>query len=266
MDGQSSRAFGSTSLQLDTSEKTDGVESLYNGILANLQESSDPSKLVLEMILNPIFPLCQKGDNVVIIVDYQIYLLEQLMRISPDIEPCVRKEALKLAFDLKANMKENTEFFLAVLGFLMLLSIYKLLDSFDEDEVLELFAFVALHKIAVELFESLGFANRVSDFVKHLINRKQIVAAVRFSCAYDLDDEDQLVDMLREHVQNAKLICESFCKKTNSIEIKDKARDQEIASLGTVLQCISENRLESADLLHKEIDHRILVLKSHKGN
>lgn len=66
------------------------------------------------------------------------------MRISPDIEPCVRKEALKLAFDLKANMKENTENSLAVLGFLLLLSIYKLLDSFDEEEVLELFAFVAL--------------------------------------------------------------------------------------------------------------------------
>lgn len=112
----------------------------------------------------------------------------------------------------------------------------------------------------------MGFANRVSDFVKHLINRKQIVAAVRFCCAYNLDDENQLVDILREHVQNAKLICESSCKKTNSIEINDKARDQEIASLGTVLQCISENRLESADLLHKEIDYRILVLKAHKGN
>jgi len=165
MDAQSSRAFGGKSLQLDTSEKTDGVESLFNGILVNLKQSSDPSKLVLEMILNPIIPLCQKGDNAVIIVDYQIYLLEQLMRISPDIKPCVRKEALKLAFDLKANMNDNTENSLAVLGFLLLLSIYKLLDSFDEDEVLELFAFVALHNIAVELFGSLGFANRVSGMI-----------------------------------------------------------------------------------------------------
>jgi len=60
----------------------------------------------------------------------------------------------------------------------------------------------------------------LADFVKHLINRKQIVAAVRFSCAYNLDDKDHLVDMLREHVQNVKLICESSCMKTNSIEIK----------------------------------------------
>jgi len=165
MHDQSRRAFGGTSLQLNTSEKTDGVQSLYNGILVNLQESSDPSKLVLEMILNPITPLRQKGDNVVIIADYQIYLLEQLMRISPVIEPCVRKKALKLAFDLKDKMKENTENSLAVLGFLLLLSIYKLLDSFDKDEVFELLAFVALHKIAVELFGSLGFAKRVSGML-----------------------------------------------------------------------------------------------------
>jgi hypothetical protein len=45
-------------------------------------------------------------------------------------------------------MKENTKNSLVVLGFLLLLSIYGLL----EDQVLELFAFVAQHKIAVELF------------------------------------------------------------------------------------------------------------------
>jgi hypothetical protein len=46
---------------------------------------------------------------------------------------------LKLALDLKAYMKENTKNSLVVLGFLLLLSIYGLL----EDQVLELFAFAA---------------------------------------------------------------------------------------------------------------------------
>ncbi|RHN75809.1 hypothetical protein MtrunA17_Chr2g0325271 [Medicago truncatula] len=143
MHDQSSRAFGGTSLQLGTSEKTDGVQSLYNGILVNLQESA--------------------------------------------------------------------------------------------------------------------------DFVEHLINRNQTVAAVKFSFAYDLDDKDHLVDMLRKYVKNAKLICESSCKKSNSIGIKDKARDEEIASLGTVLQCISDSNLESTGLLHADIEYRILELKAHKG-
>jgi hypothetical protein len=118
MDDQLSHNIGRTSLQLDTSEKTDRFKSLYSGILVDIRESSDPARLVLEMIQNPIIPLRKKGDNVVTIADYQIYLLQQLMRISPIIKPCVREEALKLALDMKANMKENTENSLAVLFFL----------------------------------------------------------------------------------------------------------------------------------------------------
>ncbi|CAJ2660593.1 unnamed protein product [Trifolium pratense] len=266
IDGEKkSVVFGRTSLQLDTSEKTDRFEPLYSGILVDIRESSDPSRHVLEMIQNPIIPLCKKRDGVVTIADYRIYLLEQLMRISPIIKPCVREEALKLALDMKAKMKENTENSLAVLGFLMLLSIYGLLDSFNEDEVLELFAFVAQNKIAVELFGTLGFANKASDFVeKNLIRKKQFVGAVRFSCAYNLNVKNKLVDMLREHVQNAKLICDSRCEKTNSIEIKGKAKDQEIASLQAVLQCILDCNLQSDDLFDKEIRYRILELKANK--
>jgi hypothetical protein len=165
MHDQSSPTIDGTSLQLDTREKTDALESLCNDILVYLLESSDPSRVVLDMIQNPVVPLCKKGDNAVIIDDCHIYLLEQLMRISPNIEPCVREEALKLALDLKAYMKENTENLLTVLGFLLLLSIYGLLSSFNEDEVMELFSFVAQHKIAIELFRTLGFANKVSGML-----------------------------------------------------------------------------------------------------
>jgi len=84
------------------------------------------------------------------------------MRVSPNIEDCVREEALTVALDLKAYIRENTEDSVAVLGFLLLLSIYRLLTSFDEDEILELFALVAQHKIAMEMFRTLGFANKVS--------------------------------------------------------------------------------------------------------
>ncbi|KAK2370735.1 intracellular protein transport protein USO1 [Trifolium repens] len=95
------------------------------------------------------------------------------MKISPDIKPCVREEALKLALHLKANVKENNENSLVVLGFLLLLSIYGLVSYFNEDYIVELFAFVTQHKTAVKLFEALGFANKLSDFVENLIRMKQ---------------------------------------------------------------------------------------------
>jgi hypothetical protein len=132
-----------------------------NEILTSLLASSDPSKVVLDIIQNPIIPQCRKGDNVVIIDDGHIVILEQLMRISPQIKPCVREEATRLVLNLKAYIGENTENSVAVLGFLLLLSIYGLVPYFDEDEVLKLFGFVAQHKIAVELFGTMGLADKV---------------------------------------------------------------------------------------------------------
>jgi len=138
------------------------------GILDNLQKSSDPAKLVLDIILNPTIPLPKKGDKAVIIDEGWIYLLEQLMIISPNIKSCVKDEALKLARELKANMKENTENSLKGLGFLLILSIYGLRTYFDEDEVFKLFASVASvaeYKIAVKLCRTLGFAYKVSGML-----------------------------------------------------------------------------------------------------
>ncbi|KAK2392421.1 intracellular protein transport protein USO1 [Trifolium repens] len=260
---QLSPTIDGKSLQLLPIEQTVKHESHGNEILTSLLASSDPSKVVLDIIQNPIIPQCRKGDNVVIIDDGHIVILEQLMRISPQIKPCVREEATRLVLNLKAYIGENTENSVAVLGFLLLLSIYGLVPYFDEDEVLKLFGFVAQHKIAVELFGTMGLADKVYDFVQNLIRKKQRVEAVRFICAYNMANKNQSVDLLREHVQSAKVISESNCKKTNSIKIKDKARDQEIDTLRSVLQCISDNNVESVDLLN-QIQGRILELSRQK--
>jgi hypothetical protein len=146
-------------------EEFDELESDGNDTLVNLlASSSDPSKDVLDIIQNPLIPRC-KGDNVVIIDECHIDLLEKLMRISPHVKPHVREEAMKLALNLKAYIGENTENSVPVLGFLLLLSIYGLVSSFDEDEVLNLFGFVAQHKIAEELFGTMGLAHKISGLL-----------------------------------------------------------------------------------------------------
>ncbi|RHN75862.1 hypothetical protein MtrunA17_Chr2g0325811 [Medicago truncatula] len=253
---QLSPVIDERSLMLLSSEQTDELELFDDDILGYLQGSSDPSKVVLDIIQNPIIKKCKIGDDAAIIDDSHILLLEELRKISPDIRPHVKEEAMKLALDMKANISQNTENSVAVLGFLLLLSIYGLVPSFDEDEVLKLFGLVSQHNIVVELFGAMGF-------VKNLIKQRQYDEAVRFSRVYNFSDNNQLVDLFEEHVQNLKLISESICKETNSIEIKDKARDQEVASLKAVLQCIIDNNLEFKDLLNK-IDNRILELQRGK--
>jgi len=76
------------------------------------------------------------GDNDVTIDDGDILLLKALRKISPDIRPHVREEAMKLTLDVKAYISQNTENSAVILGFLLLLSIYGLAPSFNEDEIL----------------------------------------------------------------------------------------------------------------------------------
>lgn len=148
-------------LQLLSNQQTNASELMDRDILVDFQ-TSDPAKLVLDILQNPIVPQSQKGEKSAIIVGSHIIRLEWLKSISPDIKPHVREEAMKLALELKAEMRASTENSLEVLGFLMLLSIYGLVSFFKEDEILRLFEIAAHHKEAVELFGTLGFADKIS--------------------------------------------------------------------------------------------------------
>ncbi|KAI9099097.1 hypothetical protein K1719_024864 [Acacia pycnantha] len=229
-------------------------------ILVDLQ-TLDPAKLVLNMIRNPIVPQSAKEEKSATIAGCHIFLLKWLMRISPDIKPQVREEAMKLAHELKAEMRENSQ---EVLAFLLLLSIYGLVSSFEDDEILKLCEIAAHNKQAVELFQTLGFASKVSDSVLNLIKKQKPAEAVTFICAYEVADKILLVDLLREYVQNAKMVSQKRCKRS-SYKFKDKVRDEELACLRTVLNCISDNNLECQDLV-QDIRKRIDELRRLKEN
>jgi hypothetical protein len=159
---QLSPTIDERSLMLLPCELTDELELSDDDILGNLQGLSDPSKVILDIIQNPIIKKCKIGNDAVIIDDSHILLLKELRKISPSIRPHVREEAMRLALDLKANISQNTENSAAVLGFLLLLSIYGLVPSFDQDELLKIFGLVSQHNIAVELFGAMGFADKIS--------------------------------------------------------------------------------------------------------
>lgn len=147
-------------MQLLSNQQTNAPELMCKDTLVDFQ-ASDPAKLVLDLLQNPIIQQSRKGGENAIIVGGLIGLLEWLRAISPDIKPHVREEAMKLALELKAEMRASTENSLEVLGFLLLLSIYGLVSYFKEDEILQLFEIAAHHKQAVELFGTFGFADKV---------------------------------------------------------------------------------------------------------
>ncbi|KAJ1415148.1 Frigida-like [Sesbania bispinosa] len=235
---------------------------ISNDILVNLQTSSDAAKLVLDIIKNPIVPQSMKENEGLIIDESHIFLLDQLMKISPHIKPHVREEALKLALDLTPHIRASAENSLAVLGFLLLLSVYGLLSYFNKDDVFKLLELVTQHKQAVELYRTLGFVDKVSDVVQKLIEKKQRIEAVRFICAYKLTGTIEPADLLRHHIKRVQKSSFRFGRKKCAAR-KVKAKDMELACLETVLQCISETNLKSQDLVD-EIQDRILALERHK--
>jgi len=138
---------------------SEGPELNDNGILVNLQTEPNPAQLVLDIIRIPMI----RRDEGIIIEKSQIFLLDQLTRISPHIDPDIKYEAMKLTLKLKETVNGSAENSLVVLGFLLLLSSYGLFPhfNFNEDEVLKLFEVVAHHKEAVELFRTLGFVDKI---------------------------------------------------------------------------------------------------------
>lgn len=130
-----------------------------------LKMSCDSGLLVLEALEGFYTP---EPHNEEILFDRSvirkscILLLEQLMRLSPEIKPKAKLEAHKLAFDWKAKMIAETENYLAILGFLLLVGAYGLASSFDKYELESLCHTVAQDENAYQNFHVPGIAGNTS--------------------------------------------------------------------------------------------------------
>lgn len=151
-------------LQLFLNERAEDHESMCDEVFKALQLSLDPAKLVLDAMEGFYPPHLKKGDMEFegsIVKKSCILLLEQLMRLSSQIRPWVKEEALKLAGKWKEKMNETTKNPLEVFGLLYLLASYGLACDFEIDELLNLFEIVCLYRQAPELCRCLGFTNYI---------------------------------------------------------------------------------------------------------
>ncbi|KAK1360342.1 hypothetical protein POM88_044816 [Heracleum sosnowskyi] len=138
------------SLRVFLNENSEDHELLGYDIFNVLTLSKEPAKFVLHAIQEYDPPLLEMRDE-----DYKspvitrscILLLEQLMKQSPEIDPHVKEDAMKLACDWRAKMRTP----LQVLGFLQLISTYGLNSSFETSELERCFESVSCINHAPEL-------------------------------------------------------------------------------------------------------------------
>ncbi|XP_057961047.1 FRIGIDA-like protein 5 isoform X2 [Malania oleifera] len=233
-------------LQLFLNEHLDKHDGMQDEVFAALQLSSDPGKLVVDA-MQGFYPsdLAKGGTDfdVNVVRRSCILLLEQLMRITSQIKPHVKDEAMKLAVEWKSKMSVATENSLEVLGFLYLLAAYGLIAAFKDDDILELLFAVAVHRQAPELCRALGFADLVPGFIQNLIKKKKNPEAINFIFAFRLVNEFPPVPILRRHTMYWRKFATRMSKGDNSLEVM--ANDKELAALRVFVRCIRDYKFES---------------------
>ncbi|KAF8041872.1 hypothetical protein BT93_A0463 [Corymbia citriodora subsp. variegata] len=129
-------------------------------VLERIQTSPDAAKLVLDAIEGFYPQDLNNGDGFDIgtIRRICIFLLESIIKLSAEVTPQVREGAMKLALEWKAklNVLPSPENYMEMLGFLQLLSAYKLDSAFDKNEIQNLLNLVAQFRKEHGLYQLLG--------------------------------------------------------------------------------------------------------------
>ncbi|TYI02498.1 hypothetical protein ES332_A11G271000v1 [Gossypium tomentosum] len=213
-----------------------------------LQLSGDPAKLVLDAMEGFYPPHLSKGDREFagdVARRSCILLLEQLMKLSPEIKPNVRKEAMKLAFDWITKMRVEPGHELEVLGFLRLLASFQLADAFDADELVNYLVFAAQHIHTPELFKVLGLGDKIKGFIRKLVEKKQHMEAIRFIYAFEQVNEFPPVPVLKDFINHSKIEAKRIFRNGNKTpEAQNEADIKRLADLRAVAKCIEDHKLE----------------------
>ncbi|BBH06657.1 FRIGIDA-like protein [Prunus dulcis] len=236
------------------------VDSVRDLIANALKVSVDAGKLVLEAARWFYPSESTKGDGnleLTVVRKSCVLLLEELMKVRPVIKPEISQEAMKLALVWKAKVRGQTTNSLEVWGYLQLLGAFGLVGEFDSDETLKLVGCIAERKWAPELFRSLGFANRATDFIQKLVSENKRLDAIRFIHAFEQLDKFSPVSLLKEHLKFAKK--DVSCKRgQDHLSAQDEAREEEIVALRGIIRCIDDYKLRvepqySPETLRKRI-------------
>ncbi|XP_062005125.1 uncharacterized protein LOC133722287 isoform X2 [Rosa rugosa] len=273
-------------------KRNDSVSKEISAVLQ--QESLEPAKLVLDA-MEGFQPSNSTVDNrefdLVIIRRTYILLLEELKRVSAQINPQVRGQALKLASDWKAKMTVGTENWLEVLGFLRLVTTYELTSAFDANELQGLLDIVAQHEQATELSRALGTTDKAAPDVEtknekssaaaifsspnlqpattvpanaiiaiqKFIGRKKLMKAYGRIHKFKLLDKFPPAQVLKEYVEKA-MKCMENSERKEMLHQQDQVVSEGISDLRRAIQCIKHHNLES-EYPSESIEKQMVVLQ-----
>ncbi|KAJ4844118.1 hypothetical protein Tsubulata_028153 [Turnera subulata] len=191
------------------------------------------------------------------------FVLEQLMKVSPDISLHVKEDARTLAIRWKENLRLRTENSIENIAFLLFLAAYGLVPYLSNDEIFGMVATFAQKKEAPEICRALGLTDKITDFIQDLIARKQYIEAVRFSCAFELVDKFPPVRIFRLYIESVMKAPSISIYRNIPHEVQCKAIDEAVVALMSILGCMADCKLEYRSLT-EEINMSIIELEKRK--
>ncbi|KAL0419759.1 UNVERIFIED_CONTAM: FRIGIDA-like protein 5 [Sesamum radiatum] len=237
-------AVDAKSLEMVINNTGKDLELVGDEIFKLLLHSSDPAKLVLDAVEGLYMPHLGEG-----VMDLNMrracLMLDQLTKMSPKIQPCVREAAIKLAAEWKSKMRTIAENPLEVSGFLQFVAAYNLSSCFPKDELLSFVKTSVQHKQTPELCCILGLTEDMHGLIQNLINEKQYLLASTYICECELETVFPQAAVLDYYVKHSKMSAKAIRKREHdSAEAQDKAIDSEIKDLHFAIRHIVKYGLE----------------------
>ncbi|KAJ4831766.1 hypothetical protein Tsubulata_037716 [Turnera subulata] len=118
---------------------------------AAIPSSPDPAKFVSEVFKRSYTHWKGTAFGIDSMIMSRIFLLEHLMKVSPDISLQVKEDARTLAVRWKENLRLQTENSIENIAFFLFLAAYGLVPYFSNDEIFRMVASFAQKKQAPEI-------------------------------------------------------------------------------------------------------------------
>ncbi|XP_016652628.1 PREDICTED: uncharacterized protein LOC103344713 [Prunus mume] len=258
---QPSATTDERNLQGCIKEHLSGDNLVQNEMFDALRMSFNPEKLVLNLMKTSLDQYWKKGDVgfEATLMKIHIPLLKELMKVLPHVRDHVEEDAMELAVQWKERLRADSENSLEIFSFLQFIATYGLLSFLNGDEIVKLLGMISQHKQALELHQTLGFSDKIPDFIQNLIERKQLIEALRFICTFEVVHKFPPVRLIKEYVEDARKSYWTKWMEKKSQNEKDIVVKDQIADLRAVIQCIKDYNLES-EYPSKDIESEILQL------
>ncbi|PKA53612.1 Protein FRIGIDA [Apostasia shenzhenica] len=197
-----------------------------------LPEFRDELRLALRAAPNPIMLVLDSLDGFVpsrkvkkkeleLIWKTCVHLVQVLHELALEIKASYRERARRFATEWRGKITdgEGNNWFV-VLGFLHLVVTFGLVDSFAANDILDVLVLVARRRQIVDMCRSLGFEDKMHDFIDKLKKKGKEVDAVKFVLAFNLSEKHPPASLLESYVNTIKKAAFEQRQKAKSTQIK----------------------------------------------